>query len=106
MDQMNQPMNQFSQNMPGTGGLSDQVIATDFLIATKSAIKNYAAALSETYSPQLRETLQQQLNDAITMHEQITNYMVSKGYYHPQHVNEQLQIDLQTVQTALNMPLQ
>ena len=90
----------------GMNGMTDQVIATDLLIATKSGIKNYASALSETYTPELRQIFQEQLNDAINMHEQVTNYMVSKGYYHPQHVKEQFVVDMQAAQNAMNLSQQ
>lgn len=99
-------MNEMVQNMAGMGGMSDQVIATDFLIATKTGIKNYALALTETYTPELRRALQDQLNTAIEAHEKATNYMVSKGYYHPMHVEDQLHVDLKAARTALNLPQQ
>ena len=99
-------MNQFVQNMTGMGGMTDQVIATDFLITAKTGIKNYALALSETYNPEVREMLRTHLNKAIDTHQEITDYMVSKGYYHPQNVQEQLKVDLQATDTALNLPQQ
>ena len=99
-------MNQFVQNMTGMGGMTDQVIATDFLIAARTGIKNYALALSETSNPEVREMLRTHLNKAIDTHQEITDYMVSKGYYHPQNVQEQLKVDLQATDTALNLPQQ
>ncbi|WP_236691147.1 hypothetical protein [Priestia megaterium] len=39
-------------------------------------------------------------------HQEITDYMVSKGYYHPQNMQEQLKIDLQATDTALHLPQQ
>ena len=96
-------MNPIVQNITGMGGMTDQIIASDLLISTKSAIHSYAMALCETISPSVRATLQQQLNDAITMHEQVTNYMVKKGYYHPADFNEQLAVDQQNAQAALNL---
>jgi len=56
--------------------LNYQIIATDFLIGAKSNIKSYAAAFYETASPNVRNILTHQLNDAISMHEKITNYMI------------------------------
>ncbi|WP_077212209.1 spore coat protein [Bacillus dakarensis] len=96
-------MNEFMKDMTGMGGMTEQVIATDFLMAAKSGIKNYALALTECYTPELRQALTEQLNDAIRTHEQITNYMVNKGYYHPIHVKEQLNLDLQAAQTAMGL---
>lgn len=96
-------MNQFIQNLVGIGGLTDQVIATDFLISAKAAVRNYAVALTETATPELKATLKQQLNDAIATHEKITNYMMEKGFYHPHDLGEQLQLDLNTADTAINL---
>lgn len=96
-------MNQMMQNMTGMGGMTDQVIATDFLIAAKTGVKNIALALTETSTPEVRDTLKQYLNDAIETHEQITQYMVSKGYYHPNDLGAQLNVDLTAAQTALNL---
>lgn len=96
-------MNQLMQNMMGMGGMTDQVIATDFLISIKSGIRNYAVAITEAATPELREALREQLRAAIGTHEKITNYMVAKGYYHPHHMADQLQVDLTASKTALNL---
>lgn len=97
-------MNQFIQNMTGMGDMTDQVIATDLLIAAKSAVKMYSFAVTETATPEVRTALHTQLNNAINMHEQVTDFMVSKGYYHPYNMNDQLNVDITAAQTALNMP--
>jgi similar to spore coat protein len=94
------------QNMAGMGGMTDQVIATDLLVSAKSGIKNYALALTETTTPEVREALKDQLNSAIESHEQITGYMISKGYYHPGNMSEQLSVDMQATETALNLSQQ
>ncbi|WP_307894453.1 spore coat protein [Bacillus swezeyi] len=97
-------MNELIQNMTGMGAMTEQVIATDFLITAKTGVKNIATAITETSSPEVRETLKQYLNDAIDTHEQITNYMISKGYYHPDNLAEQLHLDTQTAETAKDLP--
>ncbi|MCM2531328.1 spore coat protein [Neobacillus pocheonensis] len=96
-------MIQFIQNLTGMGGMTDQIIATDFLVSAKSAVRNYAAAITETATPELKAVLREQLNAAIRSHENITNYMVAKGYYHPHELREQLQIDLTASDTALHL---
>jgi similar to spore coat protein len=96
-------MNQFLQNMMGMGGMTDQVIATDFLISAKAGVRNYTAAITEAATPELRAALREQLRAAIQTHEAITNYMVAKGYYHPHELGEQLQVDLTAAGTALNL---
>jgi len=99
-------MNQSMQNMNGMGGMTEQVIATDFLMTAKSGIKNLALAITETSTKEVRDTLTQYLNDAIKTHEQISNYMISKGYYNPDDISRQLEMDIQATQTALNLQQQ
>jgi similar to spore coat protein len=99
-------MNQSMQNMNGMGGMTEQVIATDFLMTAKSGIKNLALAITETSTKEVRDTLTQYLNDAIKTHEQISNYMISKGYYNPDDISKQLEMDIQATQTAVNLQQQ
>ena len=96
-------MNGFIQNMMGMGGMTDQVIATDFLISAKAGVRNYTVALTETATPELRMALREQLRAAIQTHEDITNYMIAKGFYHPHELSEQLQVDLTVANTATNL---
>jgi similar to spore coat protein len=96
-------MNTLVENLAGMNVLTDQVIASDFLIGAKSAVKNYAVALTETATPEVRTILRKQLEQALQTHEQITNYMMNKGWYHPYNVSEQLQLDMKNAQTALNL---
>ncbi|MEH7108763.1 spore coat protein [Bacillus sp. JJ1764] len=96
-------MNGLIQNIMGMGGLTDQVIATDFLISAKAAVRNYAVAITETTTPELKAALRKQMNTAIATHEKIINYMIAKGYYHPHDLSEQLQLDLSISETALNL---
>jgi similar to spore coat protein len=96
-------MNEMTQNMTGMGAMTEQVVATDFLLSAKTGVKTLALAITETSTPEVRETLKQYLNDAIDTHEQIFKYMVDKGYYHPHNLTDQLNVDLQAAQTALNL---
>jgi similar to spore coat protein len=82
------------QNLAGMGNMTEQVIATDLLLGSKSAIQNYAVALTETVTPEVKETLRRHLDIAIDNQEKITNYMVSKGYYHVYNPHEQAKIDM------------
>ncbi|MNF16354.1 Spore coat protein F precursor [compost metagenome] len=61
-------------------------------------------AITETASPEIKTILAKQLDEALIAHEQISNYMVNRGFYHPHNVNEQIQLDIQNIQTALNIP--
>lgn len=96
-------MNTMMENLTGMSAMTDQVIATDMLIAAKSGIKNYAVAISECATPEVRDVLRKQLDTAIQTHEQISNYMISRGMYHAYNVNEQIQMDITNAKTAINM---
>jgi similar to spore coat protein len=96
-------MNQLIQNLMGMAGMTDQVIATDFLISAKAGVRNYAVAITETGTPELKAALREQLNTAIATHEKITNYMIARGFYHPHDLSEQLQVDLTITDTALKL---
>ncbi|WFA08750.1 spore coat protein [Tissierella sp. Yu-01] len=97
-------MNNLMKKMTGLSSMSNQVIATDMLIATKSSVRNYALALTETTSPDIRAVLRRHLNDAIETHGKMTTYMVDNEYYLPNDLSEQIQLDLETADTALNLP--
>jgi similar to spore coat protein len=96
-------MNQLIQNLMGMAGMTDQVIATDFLISAKAGVRNYAVAITETGTPELKAVLREQLNTAIATHEKITNYMIARGFYHPHDLSEQLLVDLNVSDTALKL---
>lgn len=96
-------MNAIIESLTGMDKMSDQVIATDFLLSAKSAVRNYSIALTETTSQNVRTVLREHLNDAITTHETISNYMIKKGYYNAYNLNEQYKVDMQTTETALNL---
>lgn len=96
-------MNAIIENLTGMNKLSDQVIATDFLIAAKSAVRNYSIALTETTSQEVRKVLRRQLGDSIATHETIADYMMKKGYYNAYNLQEQYKVDMQTTENALNL---
>lgn len=96
-------INGILENITGMDNLSDQVIATDFLISVKSGIRNYGIAITETTSKEVRTVLRKQLQEAITTHEIITNYMIKRGFYHAYNSAEQISLDMQTAATAINL---
>lgn len=97
-------MNTILEHLTGMNTMTDQVIATDFLIAAKSGMKMYAVALTESATPEVKAVLHKHLEEAIRTHEQITAYMVQNGFYHPYQINEQIQLDLNNSKIALNIP--
>lgn len=97
-------MNIILEHITGMHTLTDQVIAMDFLIAAKSGVRNYAMAVTEAVTPEIKATLMKQLEEAVDMHERISAYMLERGLYHPWNVNEQIRLDLQNIDTALTAP--
>jgi similar to spore coat protein len=97
-------MNILLEHLTGMNEMTDQMIAMDFLITAKSGVRNYAMAVTESGTPEVKATLTKQLDETMDMHERITLYMMEKGLYHPWNVNEQVQLDLKNIQTALNLP--
>ncbi|HHU55390.1 MAG TPA: spore coat protein [Acholeplasmataceae bacterium] len=83
--------------------LTEQVIATDMLIASKSAILNYASALVETHTKEVRNVLKKQLANAISYHEKLSDYMISNGYYHVENINEQITMDINNANRSLDI---
>ena len=77
-------------NMPE---LADMTFAVDFLIRAKEGVRNIATALTETASPDLRVLLRKQLHQAIQMHQEITDLMVEKKWFHPHDLSEQYKLD-------------
>lgn len=96
-------MTNLIQKMAGLSGMKDQVIATDFLISAKSAVRNLTFALTESVTPEAREILREQLDDAIKTHEKISQYMMEKDYYNPSDLEKQLDIELKASKAALKL---
>lgn len=97
-------MNVILEYLTGMNKLTDQVIAMDFLISAKSGVRNYAMAVTEAGTPEIKTILTRQLEDAIDTHERIVSYMIERGWYHPWNVDDQLRLDLHNIQTAMNVP--
>lgn len=96
-------MNNVIKSLVGMGGMTDQVIATDFLISSKASVRNTAFALTEAASPEVRAVLREQLHSAIKTHARITDYMMRKGTYHPYSLEEQIATDMKITETALQL---
>lgn len=91
------------QNIAGIGDMTEQVIATDLLLASKTAIKNYAAAIAEATSPEVTNTLRRQLDDAINAHGRISTYMMNKGLYNAYEPQAQMSMDRQASETVMSI---
>jgi similar to spore coat protein len=81
-------MTNILHNLAGMAGMTDQVIATDYLISIKSGIRNLSFAITETATPELRDAFREQLRAAVEAHENITEYMIEMGFYHPHSLGD------------------
>ncbi|MBY0121328.1 spore coat protein [Bacillus sp. S/N-304-OC-R1] len=77
--------------------------AGDLLGIFKSSIRNYANAITETATPELRKVFLNQLIRAINLHERIFTYMYQKGYYPSYDFGQILHNDQNLAQKALSM---
>jgi similar to spore coat protein len=86
-----------------TNTLDDLAIATDFLLSAKAAVRNYAVAITETATPEVRKILKKQLETAIDTHEKIAQYMIDNEMYHAYDLKEQINHDIKKADNALEL---
>jgi len=77
--------------------------AGDLLGFSKTAVRNYAIAITETAMPALRDVLNKQLQKAIELHAKIFSYMYHRGLYPAYNIEKLLQNDLMNARKALEM---
>ena len=73
--------------------MADMTFAMDFLMRAKEGVRNTAVALTETASPDVRALLRKQLRQGIAMHQEISELMISKKWFHPYELSEQYKLD-------------
>lgn len=87
----------------GMPNQADSAIAMDFLITVKTGVRNYAIALTEVTSPEVREVLKKQLKDAIQMHKDAYQLMMDKGWFYPYDLPKQFELDLRSAELAIQI---
>lgn len=88
------------RNAEGMPKLVDATMSLGFLLNAKSGVRNCAIALTEATTPNVRIFLQKQLDEAINMHEEISNLMLKKGWFHPIDLEKQFQMDIDSSKTV------
>lgn len=73
--------------------LADMTFAMDFLTRAKEGVRSSAAALTEAATPEARQLLRRMLMQDIAMHQEISELMVRKKWFHPYDLNEQYKLD-------------
>lgn len=69
----------------------------------KTSVRNYAIAITETATPQVREMLKKHLNAGIDLHAKVFNYMLERGLYPSYDLPKLLQNDVKNAQTAVSL---
>ncbi|MDQ0898820.1 spore coat protein [Paenibacillus sp. V4I7] len=77
-------------NMPE---MADMTFAMDFLIRVKEGVRNTAIALTETASESARTILRSQLHQGIALHQEVSDLMMRKKWFHPYELYEQYKLD-------------
>ena len=90
-----------SQSMSGTSPMDDQIVASDLLISAKTEVKSYASALTEAATQEVRTILKRQMDEAISFHEQVCDFMIQKGWYNAYNTSEQIKMDLSQAQSTI-----
>lgn len=96
-------MNALLERLMGVHSLTDQIITMDLLNTAKSGVRNYAMALTESGTPEIKQALSQQLEDAIAFHERVSAYAIDRGWYLPWDIQTQVGLELQNIETALQV---
>lgn len=83
--------------------LADTTFAMDFLLRSKEGVRNIAVALTESASPDVRTLLRKQLMQGIALHQEITELMINKKWFHPYELSEQYQLDQLSANNTLKI---
>lgn len=77
--------------MPENNTLTEKDIALDLMASSKVSIATLAKVLTETTTPQLRDTLKNELTSCINSHYRLSDIAISKGWYNA-HANQEQQL--------------
>jgi spore coat protein CotF len=90
-------------NADGMPGLVDSTIALEFLLSIKTGIRNSGIAITEIENPKARAAIRNMMHDMISLHGEVTDLMITKGWLLPYEVNDQFRIDRISAQTAVKI---
>ncbi|SDM90334.1 spore coat protein [Sediminibacillus halophilus] len=75
----------------------------DLLVLTKTAVRNYGIAITETATPALKKVLVNQLNKMIQMHDDVFQFMYKQGNYPAYDLKKLFKHDMQLAKKALSL---
>ncbi|MGG6313390.1 spore coat protein [Paenibacillus macerans] len=91
-------------SMPRNAGPDMTAVEAATLLGfLKTAVRSYAIAITETATPQLRETFQKQLLGAISLHAKVFHFMHQHGHYPAYNLEQLLAHDVKMANSALMM---
>jgi spore coat protein F len=71
---------------------------------SKTAVRSYAIAITETATPALHQTFNRQLQRAIELHYKVFLYMYQRGYYPSYDLTQLRKNDIKNARKAIQMP--
>ena len=80
--------------------MEEKSIVNDILSSTKSCLKDYASAITETSNLELRQTFQNLRNSSESFQYELFKLAESKGYYIP--AQNSTQDEIQKVKNEVN----
>ncbi|MEC5423803.1 spore coat protein [Virgibacillus sp. C22-A2] len=86
-----------------TRNLDTAFYAGDLLALSKTSVRNYAIAITESATPAVRETLNNHLQKAVRTHGKVFYYMYEKGLYPAYNLDKLLKGDMENARKALEM---
>ena len=90
-------------NSVGMPEQADSALALDLLLTAKETIRNYAVAITESASPEVRITIQNQMEVAIDYHTDVSELLMKKKWFYPYDLAEQQILDIKASQTAIDI---
>ncbi|MGG3771915.1 spore coat protein [Heyndrickxia faecalis] len=89
------------ENAEGMPEMADSAVALEFLMSIKTGIRNAAAAITESRTTAVRAAFRKQLAEGLSLHEEVSNFMMQKGWLHPYNVDDQYRLDMKSADMAL-----
>ncbi|WP_408606674.1 spore coat protein [Domibacillus epiphyticus] len=66
-------------------------------------MRNLAVAITETATPEVKQVLRRELDNAIDTHDKIAQYMIDNEMYHAYDLEEQITHDMEKADIALKL---
>ncbi|WP_053217500.1 spore coat protein [Virgibacillus senegalensis] len=83
--------------------MDETLFQGDLLVLSKTAVRNYSIAITETATPALKNVLVNQLNKMIQLHDRVFQFMYKQGNYPAYDLNKLFKHDMLLAKKALSM---